>query len=411
MILCYDGGIVMFRRFLVAAVAGLLFSGVSSTLEARTIEIRKKAQLNPTVYFAGVPGNEQLSGVLKNFLAVCGWFDLASQSEGADYTITAQINGDRLVIRLMHGKTNVAGWSFPAKADPRELAKSAVDAVIEKAFSQLKVRGFCRSKIAFTAESAPGIRNVFICDIDGGNLRQITQYRSLNVEPSWSPDARSIYFSKYNPSGMSIVETTVATPRRSRVISSSRGINTGAAVSPDGTRLAVILSPDHQVDLYCLGLKQRERRRLTRGIAVEASPCWSPDGRSIAFVSDRRGNPRVFTCDLSGNNLKLIPSIGNDAVTPAWSTDDKIAYATRIGGNYTIAVYNMKTGENRRVVKLDGNWESPGWAADNRQVVCKRTVGNSSALYVIDTQTGKQRILLRTKSKLFDPAWSPCVSK
>ena len=401
----------MFKRFSVAAAGILLLWASPAILNARTIEIRKKAQLNPTVYFAGVPGNQQLSGDLKNFLAVCGWFDITPHADRADYTITAELQGGRLIIRLMHGKTNIAGWSFPAGADSRELAKSAVDAVIEKAFSQLKVRGFCRSKIAFTAESAPGIRNVFICDIDGGNLRQITQYRSLNVEPSWSPDARSIYFSKYHPSGMSIVETTVATPRRSRVISSSPGINTGAAVSPDGSRLAVILSPDHQVDLYCLGLKQRERRRLTRGIAVEASPCWSPDGRSIAFVSDRRGNPRVYTCDLSGNNLKLIPSIGNDAVTPAWSTDGKIAYATRIGGNYTIAVYNMNTGENRRVVQLDGNWESPGWAADNRQVVCKRTVGNSSALYVIDTQTGKQRILLRTKSKLFDPAWSPCVAK
>jgi TolB protein len=63
------------------------------------------------------------------------------------------------------------------------------------------------------------------------------------------------------------------------------------------------------------------------------------------------------------------------------------------------------------VVELPGNWESPEWAADNRQVVCKRTYGATPALYVIDTQTGKQRILLRTNSKLFDPAWSPCAAK
>ena len=380
-------------------------------LDARVIEIRKKAELNPTVYFSGVPGNSALSNDLKTFISVCGWFDITNSADKADYTISALPGGNEIVIRLIQGRTTVAAWRFPAAANSRELAKAIVDTVIERAFAQLKVRGFCRSRIAFTAESAPGVRNVFVCDIDGGNVQQITNYRSLNVEPSWSPSGKTIYFSKYNRSGIEIVETTIATPRRSRVISASRGINTGAAVSPDGSTLAVILSPDHQVDLYCLGLNRRERRRLTRGIAVEASPCWSPDGQQLAFVSDRRGNPRIYVSDNRGGNLRMIPSIGADAVTPAWSKDNKIAYATRIAGNYTIAVYDMKTGENRRVVELPGNWESPEWAADNRQVVCKRTVGGKAALYVIDTRTGKQRLLLQTASRLYDPSWSPCITR
>ena len=400
----------MLKRSVIAVVMLASVSLIPS-LNGRVIEIRKKSQLNPTVYCSGVAGDEKLSSDLQRFLGVCGWFDLTGNAESADYTVKAEIQSGKLIVRLFHGKSPVAGWSFPAHAGSRELAKSVVDTVIEKAFSQLKVRGFCRSKIAFTAESAPGIRNVFTCDIDGGNVQPITNYRSLNVEPGWSPDGKNIFFSKYSSSGISVIETTVATPRRSRIISSSRGINTGAAVSPDGSMLAVILSPDHQVDLYILGLRQRFRRRLTRGIAVEASPCWSPDGKSLAFVSDRNRSPRIFICDLNGNNIRMIPTIGNDAVTPAWSKDGKIAYATRIAGNYTIAVYNPATGENRRVVELPGNWESPEWAADNRQVVCKRTYGATPALYVIDTKTGKQRLLLRTNSKLFDPAWSPCTAR
>ena len=407
----------MLKKILLLSGAAFLALSPLSNLNAydgpitRVIDIRKKTELNPTVYFSGLSGNPAFTREMNNFLGVCGWFDVSSRSEGADYVVNAENTGGRIIIRLIQSKKPIAAWSFPASANARDLAKTAVDTIIERVFEQLKVRSFCRSKIAFTAQSAPGIRNVFVCDIDGGNIQQITNYRSLNVEPGWSPDGRTLYFSKYNSSGISIVETTLSTPRRSRVISSSRGINTGASVSPDGSKLAVILSPDHQVDLYCLGLKQRFRKRLTRGIAVEASPCWSPDGQRIAFVSDRRGNPRIFTCDLSGNNLQLIPSIGNDAVTPAWSKDGKIAYATRIAGNYTIAVYNPATGENRRVIDLPGNWESPEWAADNRQVVCKRTSGRESALYVIDTRTGKQRLLLKTASRLFDPAWSPCAKK
>ena len=156
-------------------------------------------------------------------------------------------------------------------------------------------------------------------------------------------------------------------------------------------------------------------RRLTKGIAVEASPCWSPDGRHLAFVSDRNGNPRIFIIHALGGKTQLVPLIngGVDAVTPAWSGDGKIAYATRLRGssNYVLAVYNLKDGESRIVTKGAGSWESPEWAADNRQVVCKRTLNGKSELWIVDTRTGRERMLLRTGNRLFDPAWSPCVKR
>ena len=67
-------------------------------------------------------------------------------------------------------------------------------------------------------------------------------------------------------------------------------------------------------------------------------------------------------------------------MTPDCSGDYKVAYATRINGRYTIAVYDPATGENKRVITLPGDWESPGWAADNRHVVCKRAIGGRSEL-------------------------------
>jgi len=375
------------------------------------IEIRKKAELNPSLYFSGVAGNPQLSSALRTFFGICGWFELTGNMEKCDYSVNGEISGNDLLIRVYQGKTMVAGWKFKLNNSPREVAKTVVDTVIERLFEQLKVRGFCRSRIAFTAETSPGVRNIFVCDIDGNGRSQVTAYRTMSVEPCWNHTGKTIFFSKYNRSGMDILETTLSTPRRTRLISGFRGINTGAAVSPDGSMLATILSPDHQVDLYLLGLNRKFRRRLTRGIAVEASPCWSPDGRQLAFVSDRHGSPRIFISDLTGNSQRKIPTVGSDAVTPAWSKDDKIAYSTRINGSYAIAVYDMKSGSNRRITKDGGHWESPDWAADNRQIVCKRTVGNKSALYVVDTKTGKARKLLQTDSKLFDPAWSPCRRK
>lgn len=399
-------------------VLPLLITAACFTLplkSAEVIEVRKKSALNPTVSCTGVAGDPALSAEFKRFLNVCGWFDPVPAGKEADYTVKSERAGSTVNLYVYRGSHRVAGWRFPVSSDARQSAKSMVDTVIERVFEQLKVRGFCQSRIAFCAENAPGIRNIFLCDIDGGNLEQITNYRTLNVEPCWSPSGRSICFSKYGKTGIDIVETTVAKPRRSRIISSFRGINTGAAISPDAKFMAVILSPDHQVDLYLLGLHQRFQKRLTRGIAVEASPCWSPDGRKLAFVSDRAGNPRIFTVNADGSGLTMLPKIPNgvDAVTPAWSSDDKIAYASRLRGtsSYVLAVYDMKTGENKIVTKGSGSWESPGWAADNRQVVCKRTLNGKSSLWIVDTRNGRERELLRTGTRLFDPAWSPCVKR
>lgn len=404
--------LTMLKKFVPLLIC--LACTISIAAKAEVIEVRKKSALNPTVSCAGVTGDPALSSDLNRFLNVCGWFDPAAAGKEADYTVKGEAVGGSVNIYLFRGITRVAGWRFTASANRRETAKVIVDTIIERVFEQLKVRGFCRSRIAFCAENAPGVRNVFFCDIDGRNLEQVTNYRTLNVEPCWSPSGRSICFSKYGRTGIDVVETTVAKPRRSRILSSFRGINTGAAVSPDGKFLAVILSPDHQVDLYLLGLHQRFNKRLTKGIAVEASPCWSPDGRKLAFVSDRAGNPRIFTINRDGSGLTMLPKVPNgvDAVTPAWSGDDKIAYATRIrGGSYVLAVYDMKTGENRVVTKGAGSWESPGWAADNRQVVCKRTVNGKSSLWIVDTRNGRERELLRTGTPLFDPAWSPCIKR
>lgn len=378
----------------------------------KIIEIRKKASLNPSVYFAGDAVSPAVAASMRTFLGVCGWFEPVNSPEKADYSVIAEnAPGSTVIIRLIQGKSQIAAWRFRSGIAPRELAKSAVDAIIERAFEQLEVSGFCRSRIAFGVETAPGVRNIFICDIDGGNVEQLTRYRTLNVEPCWSANAKSIFFSKYNSSGIDVIETTVASPRRSRLISAARGLNTGAAVSPDGSELALIMSFDRKVDLYILGLTKRFRRRLTSGIAVEASPCWSPDGKKLAFVSDRTGSPRIYVCNRDGSQLQRLPTIGADAVTPAWSKNNKIAYATRLNGAYTIAVYDMKTGENRQIITAPGNWESPEWAADNRQIVCKRGSGSDSALFVVDTKTGNQRILLKTGSRLFDPAWSPCQKR
>ena len=394
----------MFKPIFPAVLA--LFCAVFTVSAAsEPIVVVKRTTFNPTLSFQGVANDSGLSRELTNFLGVCGWFDL-SRNPKAEYILTGTLSGNRAIFTLTTGGAPAGSWSVTLSGSRRRLAQQTVDAIIQKNFKELKVKGFCSTKIAFCAQTASGVKNIYTCDIDGGDIQQITNYNALCVEPCWFPDGNSIGYSKYNRAGMDVIQTML-NPKRSRVLTSFRGINSGAAISPDGRNLAVILSPDHKVDLYVMPAgRGGVRRRLTSGISVEASPCWSPDGREIAFVSDETGVPKINIISIDGRNRRVLKALGSDAVTPDWSSDNKIVYATRIQGVYTIAVYDLKTGENTRITDEPGVWESPAWAADNRQVVCKRSDGRRSALYVIDSWTGRVRLLVSTPYNLSMPVWS-----
>lgn len=378
-----------------------------AVLNAKPIVVRKSVRENPTVS-CNVSGNAELNREVRRFLAACGWFDPVNGD--ADYSVDIVSFGNQAKVSLGIGGAPLANWNISGNSGNRELAKKIVDLIIERSFKDLKIKGFCQSRIAFCTRTAAGVSNIYACDIDGGNVTQLTRFNSICIEPCWGPKARSICYSKYNRTGIDVIETTVGGPSRSRILSAAKGINSGVAVSPGGNEMALILSFDHQVDLYVVSFGGK-RIRLTKGIAVEASPCWSPDGSKLAYVSDDRGAPRIYTCNRNGANKTRLPSIGYDAVTPDWSSDNRIVYAARTQGRYTLGVYDLKTGRNEKITDAPGNFESPAWAPDNRQVVCKRTLNGKSELVIVDTRTGKVRTLLSTPYQLSMPAWSPCDAK
>ena len=381
------------------------------SLEAKVLVVEANVRDNPTIFFQGITGDDELAGDVKSFLNACGWFDLVANPK-ADYKLSGKVAGGVFSFELTLGGAPAGSWKLnTAGFSKRKLAAAAVDAVIEKSFRELKVRGFCSSQIAFCAQTSNGVRNIYICDIDGKNSKQITRFNTLCVEPSWSPTGRSVIYSKYTPTGIAVIETEVYGARRSRLLSAFNGINAGAALSPSLRTLALILSPDKKVDLYTLDLTSRRLKSLTRSKSVEASPCWSPDGRQIAYVSDESGAPRIFVSNSNGSSRTMLKSAGKNAVTPDWSGDNKIVYATLKDGIYELAVYNIANGKNSLITNKSGNWESPAWAADFRHVVAKCTRNGKSGIYVVDTWTGKIRQLISTAFSLSMPSWSPCRKK
>ena len=371
------------------------------------VRVRKSASdftRNPTLAFKGVKNSLPLSAAMNSMLKACGWFDLRSGGS-TDYVLSGSyVSSGSLSLELQQNGVAVTRFGLNSRgASEREIAKSAVDAILKKIF---KIKGICRSKIAFCADTSSKSKNIYTCDIDGANLKRVTKSRFMCIEPDWMPDTKSLLYTRYNRASTDIIQT-IPSKGLSRIVAAFKGMNLGASASPTGKYIALILSRDGQVDLYIKSLTGKARRRLTRNRAPEASPCWSPSGGSICYTSGSSGRPQLYIVPISGAAPRHLPTFGSEAVNPSWSSDNQIVYSAKIGRQYTIATLDL-TGKKpgKIVIRAAGDWESPSWAPDNRHIVCYRSYKGHSAIYLVDTWTGKAKQLVRLKVNASMPSWS-----
>ena len=128
-------------------------------------------------------------------------------------------------------------------------------------------------------------------------------------------------------------------------------------------QIAFIIQHDRQHDIYVIEVNGGKLRRLTDNASNDAAPAWSPDGRQIAFYSDRNLKPGICLMDAAdGANFKRISFRGEHY--PSWSpTGTHIAFWLLVGES-KIGVMKAN-GQDRRILLRGGqpSWRSDGPAA------------------------------------------------
>ncbi len=288
-----------------------------------------------------------------------------------------------------------------ARLPARRLADDIVEAVTGAV-------GIASTRIALIG-SLRGVKNLYLCDADGGRFVQVTRENSVALAPAWFPDGQRLLYTSFHRGYPDIYTVDLRKNRRER-IASFPGLNVSGAVSPDGREIALILSKDGNPDLYVMDAGSSRTRRLTRTPhAVEASPAWSPDGRRIVFVSDRAGRPHLYVTNArDGSDTRRLTLHGTENVAPDWGPHGHIAYSSRRGGRYTLFTMDPDTRAERALTPDNADFEEPSWAPNGRHIACVRRVGYRSEIFIVDTEGDPPlRLVALREGDWYSPVWSP----
>lgn len=284
-----------------------------------------------------------------------------------------------------------------------------------------RVPGIARTRIIYVSQDKAGRRDLFMMDYDGFGPRRVTSDPILRTTttPNWSPDRRSVVYTTWRRNNQEIVWLELGKGNRRILVPPEETLNMTPAVSPDGRLLAYASARDSATkshsDIFVMNLKTDMKKQLTDHAKADLSPTWSPNGRELAFTSDRQGGLQIYIMRADGKKVRRLTFDGRYNAAPDWSPlGDWIAYVCRIP-NKGFKLCRISPDGKRRFQITSGPSgemdESPSWAPDGRHLVFSSTRGRGSNrrshIYMIYFDgTGLEQL---TKGGIdhSSPAWSP----
>jgi TolB protein len=358
------------------------------------------------------PGNEppiwvSISGINGEALQVLQ-FDLYVQgfnftnSEAAQFLISGRANGNfQATATDKYAKSTVVSQAYSGESLRRQVHQFVDDFV--SALPALKRKPICRTKIAFKGETRPN-SEVFVADFDGHNSQSVTKDGSIVAAPEWVPGHMALYYTSYKLNHADILYHNLSSGER-KMFARFGGSNMSPAPSPDGSKVAMILSKDGWTDLYVQSAGGGTPTRLTKSPQDESAPCWSADGNWICFASKDAEHRVLKKISASGGQAQRINTGGVPNPTePDWSPDGKWIAFTSQTRTFQICVVPASGGD--ATVLTEG--EDPSWAPNSRTLIFARRTGDGYILSLLDVPTKQVKDVSRISgsSSQSQPSWA-----
>lgn len=344
------------------------------------------------------------------------------------YQLHATIKGNEIIAKLKNiagaeeieiGPMLLSGYL----AEDRRVLHKISDVICEEGFG---VKGIASTRILYTLrffDNGVEKSDVWESDYDGANAQQLTRHGGYCVTPAYVAVERGklpthfIYVS-YKTGQPKIYLASLKDGRGDHLLSLS-GNQLMPTISRQYDYMAFISDTTGNPDLFLQafnpkkGITGKPRHLFTAPLATQGTPTFSPDGKKIAFVTNKAGSPRIYSMEippagapLSSLKLTLLTKFNTENTAPSWSPDGSmIAYCAKSDGVRQIWVYDFKTGQEKQLTSGSGNKENPTWAPNSLSIMYNTTDTKKCELYMIDIKGLKSTKISSGPGDKRFPSW------
>ncbi len=245
--------------------------------------------------------------------------------------------------------------------------------------------------------------------LDGSAPVPLNTPRARARNASWSPDGRW-FVAESDAQGFSdLVKIEPKAGMAEQRLTSVREGCFEPAVSPDGREIAFVSSREGDPEIYVMRADGRGERRITAFYQEDREPRWSPDGKWLTFISNREGRDRYYLVRPDGTQLRAVSGSATklEERELVWSPDSqKVAFVERLpDAKSRIWVAKVEGGEP--VALTDGKSldDMPAWSPDGKYLVFVAERNGETDLWLMRADGTEQTRLTTAKGADWLPQW------
>ena len=303
--------------------------------------------------------------------------------------------------------------------------------VIVSGLTLLMVDVDAQAQIAFMSKRDGRLNpEIYAMDADGKNQQRLTNNPHDDWDPSWSPDGkRIVFFSNRDGHVMGGIPTFEiyvmdADGKNQQRLTNHPNDDRSPSWSPDGKQIAFVSNRDGHViggiptfEIYVMAADGKNQQRLTENRHGDWNPSWSPDGKRIVFSSRRDGHfigdfgitEEIYVMDADGKNQQRLTENRQNDLLPSWSPNgERIAFASDEKGNFEnfeIYVMDANGGNQQRLTNNRGDDWNPSWSPDGERIAFMSKRNGNAEIYVMDADGGNPQNLTNNPHGDASPAW------